>query len=354
MNKVQSSPASTATCQNPPAPVSARSAPGSSLGIWLRFLIGFFLLMLLLGSALGLYWSRQPVVAEIPTLLDQRLGEASSGQALPGMAFVATMLFVGDTLLHKPGGFLHNDRLPPGSLMDNMPSWECGVIMALRDATQALRNDFTRAQSQSREELNVKRADLQFAINPKSWMMPAAEEEYRKGLVALEAYFDALANQQTDHAERFFPRADNLTAYLALVEKRLGNFSVRLSHSVSNAGLSAVLEPGRASQGNPVGPDSDPDLDEVFYCARGYSWTLLHLMRAIERDFAAVLAGKNADASLRQIIVDLRGATKPMHSPMVMNGSGYGLIANHSLVIASYISRVNAAIIDLKLLLLQG
>jgi hypothetical protein len=39
---------------------------------------------------------------------------------------------------------------------------------------------------------------------------------------------------------------------------------------------------------------------------------------------------------------------------MVMNGSGFGLVANHSLVMASYIARANAGIIDLRGLLTQG
>jgi hypothetical protein len=39
---------------------------------------------------------------------------------------------------------------------------------------------------------------------------------------------------------------------------------------------------------------------------------------------------------------------------MVLNGDGFGLLANHSLVMASYIARANAAIIDLRNLLQQG
>ncbi|MCH8177532.1 MAG: DUF2333 family protein, partial [Proteobacteria bacterium] len=41
-------------------------------------------------------------------------------------------------------------------------------------------------------------------------------------------------------------------------------------------------------------------------------------------------------------------------SPMIMNGGGFGLFANHSLVMASYISRANAAVIDLRNLMEQG
>ena len=39
---------------------------------------------------------------------------------------------------------------------------------------------------------------------------------------------------------------------------------------------------------------------------------------------------------------------------MIVNGQGFGLFANHSLVMASYISRANAALIDLRELLSRG
>jgi len=95
-------------------------------------------------------------------------------------------------------------------------------------------------------------------------------------------------------------------------------------------------------------------IDNVFFEARGQAWALSHLLRAIEVDFADVLAKKNATISVRQIIRELEAAQEPLWSPMVLNGSGYGVLANHSLVMANYISRANAAIIDLRNLLTQG
>ncbi|MDX5152467.1 MAG: DUF2333 family protein, partial [Acidiferrobacterales bacterium] len=41
-------------------------------------------------------------------------------------------------------------------------------------------------------------------------------------------------------------------------------------------------------------------------------------------------------------------------SPIILNGSGFGFVTNHSLVMASYISSANAAVIDLRNLLQQG
>ncbi|HEY9040821.1 MAG TPA: DUF2333 family protein, partial [Rheinheimera sp.] len=63
---------------------------------------------------------------------------------------------------------------------------------------------------------------------------------------------------------------------------------------------------------------------------------------------------KNAMISLRQIIRELEATQQAVWSPMVLNGSGFGLMANHSLVMANYISRANAALIDLSELLTQG
>jgi len=37
-----------------------------------------------------------------------------------------------------------------------------------------------------------------------------------------------------------------------------------------------------------------------------------------------------------------------------LNGGGYGFFANHSLVLASYISRAHSAVIDIRALLAEG
>jgi hypothetical protein len=57
---------------------------------------------------------------------------------------------------------------------------------------------------------------------------------------------------------------------------------------------------------------------------------------------------------LRQIIRELEATQNTIWSPMILNGTEFGLLSNHSLVMASYIARANAAIIDLRELLSQG
>ena len=96
------------------------------------------------------------------------------------------------------------------------------------------------------------------------------------------------------------------------------------------------------------------EIDDVFYETRGAAWALVHFLKAVEIDFESVLEKKNALISLRQIIRELEATQQPLWSPMIMNGGGFGLFANHSLVMASYISRANAAVIDLRSLMEQG
>jgi hypothetical protein len=167
-----------------------------------------------------------------------------------------------------------------------------------------------------------------------------------------------MATENQEH--QFFARADNLRDWLKQVEKRLGSYSQRLSASVGQDRLNTDLAGDIAARQSTLTPDemmiktSWWRIDNEFYEARGASWALLHLLKAIEVDFADVLQRKNATVSLQQIIRELESTQQTIWTPMVLNGSGFGMLANHSLVMANYISRANAALIDLTELLAQG
>jgi hypothetical protein len=311
--------------------------------------------------ALGVVWSRQPPAFDVADLQAEELA-VSGGKPVPGTAVVAAAIGVAETLLEKQGGLIYNDLTPPGLYLDNMPNWEYGALKELRDSVRALRNDFSRSQTQSIENEYAKRADVKLAIDASSWLLPSAEDEYRQALDSLRLFMRDLGTGK-DPSARFYARADNLAAYLSVVEKRLGSLALRLSASVGDHELTAALvqnvdesnvevEAVQVDSGDSATPWHL--VDNTYYEARGYTWALLHMMKAISIDFADILASKNADMSMQQIIRDLEGASKPMVSPIVLNGHGYGFVANHSLVMASYISRANAAVLDLRILMQQG
>ncbi|MGB0458375.1 MAG: DUF2333 family protein [Porticoccaceae bacterium] len=302
---------------------------------------------------LGWYWSQEPksFVIKGATTADMPL--------ITGVTTTETLIRVVDTVLNKPGGYLANDVMPPSLWLDNVPNWEFGVLVQVRDLSKAMREAFSRSQSQSTEDADLSLAEPRFNVDHQSWAVPWPEIEYADGRDYLESYKSRLMDEDNYNAQ-FYARADNLRYWLGTVETRLGSLSQRLSASVGQKRINTDLSGAAgASQSTSVPTElmvktSWLKIDDVFYQARGSAWALLHFLKAIEVDFADVLARKNAVTSVQQIIRELEMTQQPVSSPIIANGEGFGLIANHSLVMASYISRANAAIIDLRELLSKG
>ena len=284
---------------------------------------------------------------------------ATASAKIVGLETVSATIDIADAVLSKPGGYLYNDAFPPGVLMDNLPNWQLGALVQLRDMVRTLRNNMSRSQSQSTEDLNLVNAEGLFYFDNNSWILPSTEGEYKKGVKELLAYLNQLKDLE-DQNTQFYARADNLTIWLSEVETRLGSLSQRLSASVGKRQLDVALAGDSAArQSTEVTVEKTLKtpwlkIDDIFYEARGTTWALIHLLKAIETDFSEVLEKKNALVSLQQIIRELEPTQDTVWSPMILNGSGLGFLANHSLVMGSHISRANAAIIDLRRLLEDG
>lgn len=307
---------------------------------------------------LGLYWSREPAQFSVADKVSEKLG-VPGNQAVTGTAMAATLISVAETMLDKPGGYLSNDVMPPGIYLDNIPNWELGVLWQVRDLSRSFRDGFSRSQSQSSEDPDLLAASPKFSVDSNSWLFPSAESEYRLAISNIYSYLSRISDPSNVEAQ-FYARADNLADWLLYVELRLGNLSQALSESVGQQRINTNTagETG-ATQSTPT-PDEQRsktawlEIDDVFYEARGSTWALMHFLKAAEMDFQNVLADKNATASLRQIIRELEESQRPLYFPVILNGSGFGVFANHSLTMANYISRANAAIIDLRRLLERG
>lgn len=276
-----------------------------------------------------------------------------------GTTTTSALLEVANVMLNKRGGYMSNDIMPPWVFLDNVPNWELGVLTQIRDLARVLRNDISRSQTQSAEDHDLSQADPLFHYSSDRWFPPDTEGRYEKAMESLEAYLTRLSDPAQPDAQ-FYARADNLRTWLELVEKRLGSLSQRLSASVGQERLNTDLAGDSAATQSTMSPDrmdvktSWFKIDDVFYETRGSTWALIHFLKAMEVDFHDVLRKKNALISYRQIIRELESTQEALHAPMVLNGDKFGAFANHSLVMANYISRANAAIIDLRFLLAQG
>ncbi len=281
----------------------------------LAAIVGVVFLFLVL---LGIYWSPMPKLFWVNEYVEDQ-------RSVVGYSTTDTLIRVAETLLDKRGGYLSNDLMPPGVWLDNMPNWEYGVLTQVRDLARVTRNDYSRSQSQSAEDPDLAVSEPKFFFDSDSWILPRTEAEYR----------------------------DAIEGFMGSMSRRLGN---SVAADVINEGLAGdpVAEAAQSQPDTIAVRTPWLELDDVFFESRGTAWALLHFFRAVEFDFSEVLADKNAEASVRQIIRELEASLEPMRWPVVLNGGGYGLTANHSLVMANYLARANAAVINLRELLDQG
>jgi hypothetical protein len=303
--------------------------------------------------AVGFWWSREPA----PLWVKE---QTPDGPKVVGYATADTLTQVLHWLLEKPGGYLYNDWMPPGVWLDNMPSFEYGVLVQCRDLARVMRASYSRSQTQSIEDRDLIVAEPALNFTNDRWILPSTESKYREAYVAVESYRARLADADAGDGQ-FYARADNLADWLGSVEGRLGSLSQRLAASVGQSRVNTDVagQPPGGTTARELPPDVDVrtpwlEIDDVFYEARGTAWALLVFLRAAQFDFERVLDDKNAVASLRQIIRELEQALAPIRSPIILNGRQFGMFPNHSLVLASYLSRAHTAVTDLRRLLQQG
>ena len=326
--------------------------------LWGFSVFGIIVLTVLI--ILGAWWGSEPGQFNIVDEAEKRAKETHETENLPtGYVYTNTLAHIAEVLLHKPGGYITNDVGPPGVFLDNVPNWEFGALVMLRDATSALRNHFARDQSQSAEDPDLAVAEPYFYFENDSWALPSTEAEYQKGVEALHKYMERLQHFGGNIKKaQFYSRADNLWQYTEVVIKRLGGLSTRLTANSSGSnygpGLTQLEREEADKQGTPVAKVTWLEIDDVFYEARGASWALLHILRAIKHDFKDILLDKRAMRTVEIMIKSLENSLEPIFSPMILNGDGYGLFANYSLTMANYIARANAAALDLRDIMNRG
>ncbi|MFN2288092.1 MAG: DUF2333 family protein, partial [Chromatocurvus sp.] len=237
-------------------------------GGWLKIILALFAVYLVIVLVLGVLWSAAPEPFDVNARVTKYIPEDAKDPPT-GAVTTAALIGVVETLLEKRGGFLYNDKFPPGLYLDNMPNWEYGVLIQARDLGRAMREVLSRSQSQSREDPDLAIGEPRLNFQTDSWILPASESEYRDGLKYFRSYLARLTDPDQSDAQ-FYARADNLRNYLDMVNSRLGSLSQRLSASVGQRRLNTDLagDP-RALQSTLADPEQDvktpwTEIDDVF------------------------------------------------------------------------------------------
>jgi hypothetical protein len=293
--------------------------------IW-KPLLGLVVLYLLVTLALGIWWSRTPDPFDVERATAEQRGEEASEPASRGAVTTATLMTTLRTLLDKPGGYLRNDIAPPGLWLDNMPNWELGVVIQGRDLVRAL------PVMEERDVPALDAAHEQLMGDTRDWLYFSTEQRLE---VAHESLGSYLASMGEGGNAGFVPGA-GIAFWLDTVAGRLEDLGLRLSASVDSHERLRDLDIDTSEL-----PPSTPwhRVDDIFHEARGSTWALIHLLEAVRRDQADVLEEAGAMGEWNLLVAELQRTQRPLWSPVVLNGSGFGIFANHSLVMANYVIR---------------
>jgi hypothetical protein len=216
----------------------------------------------------------------------------------------------------------------PGSLLDNMPNFQQGVIAALSRFAIELTDHIgrTRGSSQADPDLDAAAGFLRYpgdvwVWNPSTSLAPTAssERQYRQAIEELRAYNDRLARQQAT----FEVRADNLLSTFDRFTSDLGSASATLYQRVNEHG----------------GWLPDFTADDIFYRNKGRLYAYYMLLRELETDFAKVIEERDLAGPWRQTVESLRDAAT-LQPWVVTNGPPDGqMLPSHLAVQGFYLLR---------------
>lgn len=287
-----------------------------------KTLISIIVVLLLIGFVtIAVLQSRRPS-SPVP-LADEN--------APPGVTTVTMMIDLMETQLGGFGGWIPNDIfLSPSFYLDNLPSFQLGVLQVLRHDSRVLRDNLTRQRTSDAVHKDTDLAYSAFANDPHKWAFPSAESAFGRGVAALKRFRKQLGTKDAS----FYPRADNLVQLLEPLVSELG--------AVTTVLLSA-RNPEKVGW---------MDVDDNFYFAQGVGYALLGTMQAVRQDFREVVTDKKA-TEIMDLIVDSLEASQ--FDPLIVtNGSKAGILASHSNNVRVYLDDARQKMNSLISILKQG
>lgn len=230
----------------------------------------------------------------------------------------------------------------PGSLLDNMPNFQQGIIAALSRFAVELTDQIgrTRGSSQVDKDLETASGLLKYPgtvwiFDPDTSWAPTAssESQYRRAMLALRAYNERLGEGRAV----FETRADNLLATLERLTADIGSSSASLAqHLAAHAGLM-------------------PDFraDDLFYANKGRLYGYYLLLRGLEVDFANVIEEKDLRGPWDQMLRSFRVAAT-LQPWVVVNGDPAGqLLPSHLAAQGFFLLRARTQLKEINNILLK-
>lgn len=237
----------------------------------------------------GLYYPLgMLVVHKIDDNPDYQIAADSLPQGSSRAVAMAAALI--DREVDRSGWVANDPFFMPGSMLDNMPNYQLGMIHALgRFAFQMVDQiGRTRGSSQTDSDLQEAAGLLQYSgtkwiFDFSTSLLPTAksEDQYRKARRALLAYNARLGEGRAV----FERRGDNLQATLERVALDIGSSSAALDRRI------------REGSGQLI----DWEGDDVFYSVKGQLYAYAMLLRELRQDYGNIIRDRELGGTWDQM-----------------------------------------------------
>ncbi|MGH6895269.1 MAG: DUF2333 family protein [Geminicoccaceae bacterium] len=229
----------------------------------------------------------------------------------------------------------------PGSLLDNMPNFQQGIVAAVSRFGIELTDQIARTRGSSQVDRDLDTAagllrypgtvwifDLQTSWAPTA----SSEQQYRRAMDALRSY-----NQRLGLGQAVFEaRSDNLLGTIDRMTADMGSSSAAIDQKLETSG---------------IWPDFTTD--DLFYANKGRLYAYYLLLRALEVDFANVIRERELTGAWTQMLESLRTAAT-LQPWVVMDGAPDGqLMPNHLAAQGFFLLRARTQLKEVSDILLK-
>ena len=209
----------------------------------------------------------------------------------------------------------------------NMVNYQSGLIKALSTLTVEIDSQIGRMRGTSGADPDLGKARQGLSRQPDTWLLnplptSSADQEYRRAIVALQAYNVRVGNG----TGVFDVRVDNLQSVLDRAALDIGSSSDALEKQMA-AGRKVLI---------------DRRADKLFYFVKGQSYAYFITLRALREDFKDVITERRVGALYESMLADL--ATAASLQPLVVQNASPEamLMPNHLSTQGFYLLRARA------------
>jgi hypothetical protein len=272
---------------------------------WYRHRRLFWLPVILIGLLLVYYLGGMLWLHRIDD--DPQFGLETSAPAGGSRAVALTVDLI-DREINTNRWVANDPFFMPGSMLDNMPSFQQGIIAGLSRFAIELADQIARTRGSSQVDADLNTAagllrypgtiwifDLSTSLAPTA----SSESQYRRAMVALRDYNQRLA--QGDAV--FETRSDNLLETLNRIAADIGSSSAALDEHLAQSGFGL-----------------DFQADDLFYTNKGRLYAYYLLLRELGQDYVRVIEERGLTPSWNQMLDSFRAAAT-LQPWVIVNGA---------------------------------